>query len=191
MKRSIIRISGVAAAAAIVFASVPSAFAHEEGTITLSAKQVAPGSELVIRGAKLAKGGSVRLELRGVLATVNFGRVRADTAGAFEQRVTIPADARPGQYTVAAIAADGDVSAQADLVVAAASSATATTAAPAGMADMPGMPGMSGPHASAEAMNVPVTTTPGGWAVIVATIVLAAAAGVALVRGARLQATER
>ena len=180
------RTTFAAAVAAALVTGVPSAFAHETGVITLSAKQLPAGSELIIRGAKLSKGGSVRLELRGALKTFSFGRVRTDTAGAFEQRVTIPADAKPGEYKVVAVAPDGDVTARAELVVTAASAPTSAPAAGthdmAGMHDMPGMAG-GAPHATAEAMKVPVSTTPGSWVVIIATIIASGAGGMALLRG--------
>jgi hypothetical protein len=185
-------LGSVLAAGTGILLSVPSAFAHEKGVITLGAKQLAPGGELVIRGAKLGKGSSVRLELRGALATFNFGRVRVDTAGKFEQRVTVPVDARPGEYKVVAVAADGDVAAEANLIVAAAVvAAPATTDTHARMENMPGMGATGGPHATAEAMDVPVATTPAGWLVIAASILLAALGGLVLLRGASPKRMER
>ena len=190
LRRQIVRRATFAAAvAAALVTGVPSAFAHETGVITLSAKQLPAGSELIIRGAKLSKGGSVRLELRGALKTFSFGRVRTDTAGAFEQRVTIPADAKPGEYKVVAVAPDGDVTARADLVVTAAPAVAAASGAPAGTHDMAGMHGMRGmegggaPRATAEPMEVPGSTAPGSWVVIIATIVASGAGGMALLRG--------
>lgn len=174
-----VSVAAVATCAALLLAVVAPAIAHETGVIKLSAKQLSVAGALVITGTKMSKGASFRLELRGALKTFSFGRVRADTAGRFEMRVTLPADAGAGAYTVAAVAADGDVSAQADLVV------TGATSASAG-GDMPGMPGMNNmpgmSHATAEHMKVPVTTTPAGWTVIALLIGLAAIGGLALLR---------
>ena len=178
-----VSLGGGAIGAALVLLVASAAFAHEKGVITLSAKQAPAGSELVIRGAKLAKGGSVRLELRGALTTVSFGRVRTDTSGKFEQRVIVPPNTKPGEYKIAAVAPDGDVTAEADLVVIAAGIGAAPSEAHPGMHDMPGMGGTGGPHATAESMDVPVSTTPGGWFAIGAIIAVAAAGGALLVRG--------
>lgn len=169
----------VALSAALALTSVTPLAAHETGVIKLSAKQLPVGGALVITGEKMTKGASFRLELRGALRTFSFGRVRADTSGRFELRVTLPPDAGAGVFAVAAVAADGDVSAQADLAV-------LGTAPAAGGGDMAGMPGMSSmpgmPHATAEHMKVPVTTTPEEWTAITIVIVLAALGGFVLLR---------
>ena len=169
----------VAWCTALVLTSVVPVAAHEVGVIKLSAKQLLVGGALVITGEKMTKGASFRLELRGALRTFSFGRVRADTSGRFELRVVLPPDAGAGAYTVAAVAADGDVSAQADLAI-----STTTTAAGGGaMAGMPGMSNMPGmAHATAEHMKVPVTTTPEEWTAITIVIALAALGGFMLLR---------
>ena len=169
----------VALSAGLALTSVTPLAAHETGVIKLSAKQLPVGGALVITGAKMTKGASFRLELRGALRTFSFGRVRADTSGRFELRVTLPADAGAGAYTVAAVAADGDVSAQADLALL----ATTPTAGGGDMAGMPGMGNMPGmPHATAEHMKVPVTTSPEEWTAITTIIILAALGGFVLLR---------
>ena len=156
--------------------------AHEKGVIILNTSAIAPGGAVVVTGSKLGRNASVRLELRGALATINFGRFNADTAGRLNQQLTIPPDLQPGQYTIAAVAADGDVSAQVDLIVT--QSATAEAAHP-GMHDMPGMSGMGGPHATAERMDIPISTTATGRAVIWSVILLSALGGFLLLRGSR------
>ena len=158
--------------------------AHEKGAIVLSTKAAGPGDTVMVNGSKLGRNASVRLELRGALSTFSFGRFYADTAGGLRQQLTIPANTQPGQYTIAAVAADGDVSAQADLMIG--SSGTGTVSP--GMQAMPGMgqmPGMSGPHATAEKMKVPVSITPAGRAVIWSVVLLSGLAGALLLRGTR------
>jgi hypothetical protein len=125
--------------------------AHEKGTIVLNTSAVGAGGAVVLSGSKLGRNASVRLELRGALSTFSFGRFYADTAGRLKQQLTIPSDVHPGQYTIAAVAADGDVSAQVDLVI---TPTTPAGAAQPGMQDMPGMAGMEEPHATAERMNI-------------------------------------
>ncbi len=160
------------------------AWAHGGGAISLDAKQAQPGGKLVVRGEQFGKGSSLRLELRGILKNYNLGRVAADTSGKFDWTVLIPADAGVGQYTIAAIASDGDMISQASLmlVLAQATGAGAVSAHP-GMHDMPGMSGMGGPHASAEKMDIPRTVTTTGLAVIALIVLASALAGFLLIRG--------
>lgn len=169
---------------ALVITAVTPATAHETGVVRLNASQLPVGGALVVRGAQLGKGASYRVELRGTLKTFSFGRVRADTGGRFELTVTLPSDAGAGAYTVAAVASDGDVSAQADLAIVPGGSAGGMGGHEmAGMAGMAGMPGMAGmAHATAEPMNVPRTTTPAGWAVVALIIAVSALAGILLLR---------
>ena len=168
----------------LVLAVLPfrSAFAHGTGAISLSSKQSSPGGTITIFGTEFAHNSSVRLELRGVLASQVFGRVQTSAKGTFQQIVTIPAGSKLGQYTIVAVAPDGDVVAQATLMLSEAAVAEVTHP---GMHDMPGMQGMGGPHASAEMMNVPIPITPSGWAVITVIVVASAAAGVWLLRVGR------
>lgn len=139
-------------------------------------------------GEKLSKSTAFRLELRGALETHVLAEVRTDTAGRFEARYTLPAAARAGSYTVVVLASDGDVSARADLMVSA-----VPTPSPTAMPDMAGMdhsrmPGMtdsSRPHATAEMMDVPVTTNGLEWAAIATIVVLSAAGGLVMLSASR------
>lgn len=158
------------------------ASAHGSGAISLSSKQSSPGSTITIFGAEFAHNSSVRLELRSILETVVFGRVQTSAKGTFQQIVTIPATSKPGQYSIVAVAPDGDVAAQATLIIAQVAAAEETHP---GMHDMPGMQGMGGPHASAEMMDVPIPITGWGWAVITAIVVASAATGAWLLRTER------
>lgn len=165
--------------AALALISASTVSAHGKGTIVLSVQQVSPGSPLVVRGAKLGNNSSVRLELRGAMDTYNFGRVQTDSAGNFQRSFTVPAGSRPGQYTVAAVAADGDVSAQADLAIV---GVLEPVDAHPGMHDIPGMSGMGGAHATAEMMPIPLSVTIAGRVVIISIILLSAGIGWWLVR---------
>lgn len=173
---------------ALALFPIHSAFAHGTGAIVLSTKLSYPGGTVTVRGTEFAKNSSVRLELRGVLANQVFGRVQTSAKGTFEQVVTVPAASKPGQYSIVAVAPDGDVVAQAILML---SEAPAAAGTQTGMPDMPGMPGMpgmpatGGAHATGEMMEVAIPTTASGWAVITAIIVLSAATGVWLLRSGR------
>ena len=173
----------------LVLAALPlrSALAHGRGAISLSSKQSFPGATMTIFGTEFARNSSVRLEFRSILESYVFGRVQTSAKGTFQQVVTLPAGSKPGQYTIVAVAPDGDVAAQATLMIAEVAAAQETHP---GMHDMPGMQGMGGPHANAEMMDVPIPITAWGWAVIVAIVVVSAATGVRLLRtGRRTQTT--
>jgi hypothetical protein len=158
------------------------AFAHGTGVLSLSSKQAFPGATITIFGAEFAHSSSVRLELRGILNKVVFGRVQTSGKGTFQQIVTIPANSKPGQYSIVAVAPDGDVAAQATLMI---GETLASQETHPGMHDMPGMQGMGGPHATREMMEVEIPITPSGWAVIAAIVVGSAAAGIWLLRSGR------
>jgi len=172
---------------ALVLLPVRNAFAHGTGAISLSSKQTSPGAALTIFGTEFQHNSSVRLELRSILDKVVFGRVQTSGMGMFQQIVTIPLSSKPGQYSIVAVAPDGDVAAQATLMIGAANAFQDTHP---GMHDMPGMQGMGGPHATREMMEVEIPITPGGWAVIAAIVLGAAAGGIWLLRsGRRAQAS--
>lgn len=171
---------------ALVAFPLRNAFAHGTGAISLSSKQSSPGGTITIFGTEFAHNSSVRLELRGVLQNYVFGRVQTGAKSTFQQIITIPATSKPGQYTIVAVAPDGDVAAQATLMIAQVAAAEETHP---GMHDMPGMQGMGGPHASAEMMDVPIPITGWGWAVITAIVVISASTGVWLLRAGRRMQT--
>lgn len=161
-------------------------FAHGKGVLTIGTKQAAAGDTLHARGSKLAEGAGYRIELRAALKTYPFGRVRTDTSGSFELPIALPADAPPGSYVLVAIAADGDVSAEAEFLL------TPTGSGSTAMKGMPGMPGMPGMDMSATAamMDVPRHTTAAEMAAIVLLLAGAAAAGLMLLRPRRVAPTE-
>jgi hypothetical protein len=162
------------------------ALAHEKGVIRIVSKEVGVGGELVVRGEKLPKSATLRMQLRGTLETFHLAEVRTDTAGRFQARLALPVEVRAGTYTVVVLAPDGDETARADLVVAAqAAHAMAGTEGMEGHAGMADSAGAPGPHPTAEIMKVPVSTSGAEWAAIAAIVVLSAAGGLALLAGAR------
>jgi len=171
---------------ALAVVPLRNASAHGSGAISLSSKQSSPGSTITVFGTEFAPNSSVRLELHSTLEKIVFGRVQTSAKGTFQQIVTIPATSRPGQYSIVAVAPDGDVAAQATLMIA---EATVAQEAHPGMHDMPGMQGMAGPHATAGKMDIPIPITVWGWAVITAIVVGSAATGIWLLRGGRRMQT--
>ena len=176
--RSAILMAGLVAALAVP------ALAHEKGVIRIISKDVSVGGELVVQGEKLPKNATLRMELRGTLETFHLAEVRTDTAGRFRAQLALPVEVKAGTYTVVVVASDGDVTARADVVV----------AAPRAMPGMPGMAeheamaasaGAPGPHATAEMMKVPVSTSGAEWGAIAGIILLSAAGGLLLLASSR------
>jgi hypothetical protein len=160
------------------------ALAHEKGVLRLGSKEVRTGGELDIRGEKLPKAATVRLELRGTLETFPLSQVRTSAAGRFDAKLALPPEARAGSYTVVAVASDGDIVARTELTVIAAASGAA-------MEDMAGHSGANvapatsaGPRATAEIMRVPVSTTGAEWVTIIGIITLSLVGGLILLRSA-------
>ena len=115
----------VVAGVASLLSTVP-ASAHEEGVVRLSTKQIEAGGGLGLRGEKMPKAATVKLELRGTLVTLPLGELKTDTAGVFVSNIVVPETAEPGNYKLVVVAADGDVLARADLAIMAAAPAAAT-----------------------------------------------------------------
>ncbi|HET9983493.1 MAG TPA: hypothetical protein VFQ38_07895 [Longimicrobiales bacterium] len=172
------------------------AVAHEHGRIYLGAPRASAGDSLALRGEKLSKATTFRVLLRGPLASYPLGEVKTDRAGAFQGAVRLPADARPGAYTVVLLAPDGDVSARADLALAAAEAPAtagapptagpaAGTAAPATATDHMAHMAAAAPHATAAPMELPKRRGAGEWAVIALVTLVCLGAGARLLRPAR------
>lgn len=171
----------------VVGAPQPAA-AHDKGVLTVRTKQVAVGDTLRARGSKLAKKLDYTLELRGALKTFPMGGVVTDTAGVFTLTAALPRDAAPGSYRLVAIAPDGDVSAETNVIVTAGAESTVGVEGAHDMANMPAMgamPGMQHAEATAEEMQLAVQTSGVQRAVMLALIVGAAMLGAALLRSPR------
>lgn len=175
-------ISSIALLVALALVPLRSASSHGTGAIVLSTKQASQGATVTVSGKEFVPNSSLRLELRGVLANQVFGRVQTSAKGTFEQVVTIPAGSKPGQYSIVAVGADGDVNASATLMIFAAAAAGQDMQ---GMPGMAGMQGMDGSQPSAEMMDVPIPITAAGWAVIAMTVIASAATGILLLRSGR------
>lgn len=162
------------------FALEVPALAHPEGVVTLGAKQVEAGGELGLRGEKLPKAATVKLELRGALVTLSLGEMKTDTAGVFVSNIVVPDTAAPGNYQVVVVAADGDVLARADLAILAAAPAPATV-------DHAGMDHgeMESAEATDEMMQLDVRFSTAEMSVIGVLVLAGLAGGMALLRRPR------
>lgn len=177
--------SAIVTAGLVATLAVP-AFAHTGGVIRIISKQVSVGGELIVRGEKLPKNATLRMELRGMLETFPLAEVRTDTAGRFQAQLALPVEVKAGTYTVVVVASDGDVAARVDLVV----SAPRAMPGMRGMAEHEAMVdsgGAPGPHATAEMMTVQLNTSSAEWGAIAAVILLSAAGGLLLLASSRRQ----
>lgn len=150
--------------------------AHEEGVIHLGAGSVPVGGALDVRGEKLPENSVVRLELRGAFDDLALGDFPTDSTGAFQTRLILPSEAKPGVFAVVAVAPDGDVVARADLLVIAGPSAA------------PGGHDMRTAHVQAtpEMMDLRRTRSLSEWMFILGLIGFVSGAGLAmLLRGSR------
>ena len=152
--------------------------AHEEGVLRLGTPTGSPGAEIEIRGERLPPSASVRLELRGALASRPLTEVATDERGSFTLRLLVPTGTAPGRYRVVAVAEDGDDVARVDLIVLA---VPQSELAPAG----PFQP----VHATADEMELERRLTAGEWAAIAAFVLACAAAGAALLRSSESRST--
>lgn len=92
-------------------------------SLSLNKKQAGPGDTIVAKGAGLGKNAAITITLEGILNTYPLGEARGNDHGEFEMEIVIPADLKPGSYTVKAQA--GDDSASAPLKIVRGVSATA------------------------------------------------------------------
>ena len=100
------------------------ALAHGTPVIAVQPTVAAAGGTITITGSDMEAGENFTITLDGLAGTTTFGKVTATgegTEGGFTATYTVPADAVPGNYTVRAIAEDGDAT-TADLTVTAPSS---------------------------------------------------------------------
>lgn len=94
--------------------------AHGEATLEASATSVRAGGTITLRGGLFVPGEAHRLVLRGTLADHELGTVTAGADSTFTEELDIPADVRPGNYRLVAVAPDGDEVATLDLPILAA-----------------------------------------------------------------------
>ncbi len=101
------------------------ALAHGTPTIAVQPAIVAAGSPITITGSDMEAGEEFTITLDGLAGTTTLGKVKAageGEEGGFTTTYTVPSDATPGNYTVRAIAEDGDATTT-DLTVTAPTSA--------------------------------------------------------------------
>jgi hypothetical protein len=146
--------------------------AHEKGVLTPASRELSPGDSVRIAGAHFTARASLTLALVGVHGSVRLVEVRTDSLGAFDMMVFVPAPTAAGTYRLVATASDGDEVATLDVVVSAPVAALTpdTHVAPATA------------MATGQPLGLDRARSPMVTGTVVAGIVLALAAGAALLR---------
>lgn len=147
--------------------------AHEKGVLTPASRELSPGDSLRIAGAHFTARASLTLALVGVQGSVSLAEVRTDSLGAFDATVFVPAPTAAGTYRLVATASDGDEVATLDVVV----SAPVAAHTPDAHVTAPAMAMPTGEPLPLDRARSPMMT-----GTVVAGIVLALAAGAALLR---------
>lgn len=187
--------SSMLAAVLLLGFGVRAARAHGEGVLKSPHSSVAAGDSLSLLGSKFEASETYRLRLVGALRTIELRRVRADSSGAFDVRVLVPADLAPGRYRAVAVASDGDEAASLTLRVTRAGGGRTGSGAAGGGA-YPGSAGESGEEtrqpgagsrSAARADEMPLERPWSGaeWAVIGLLVGGGAGLGIGLLRCAR------
>ena len=87
---------------------------HAHGTsVKLDKQSAAPGETITVKGEGISSNGEIKLSLRG-MQDYTLGTARGDEHGRFEQKVTVPADIQPGDYS---FLAEGEKTASARLKI--------------------------------------------------------------------------
>ena len=105
----------IIAATALLVLAAGDALAHGEATLASPSSSVTVGSTLTVTGSGFVPGEAHRLLLRGTLEEREIRTVTAGADSTFTADVELPADARPGQYRIVAVAPDGAEVATLDL----------------------------------------------------------------------------
>jgi hypothetical protein len=152
------RLSILTAVAALVM----SAAVHPEAVLKSLKSAVEAGAEMDLRGEEFIGGEATTLVLRGPLSEYELQDVTPGDDGTFQIDLSIPANVRPGQYRLVALASDGDAAASLDvtILVASASADMGDHAEDAGHEEMGGM--------DARAEEMPIERSRAGieWGVI-------------------------
>lgn len=157
--------------------------AHGEATLESPSSSVAAGGSLTLNGAGFAPGQVHRLVLRGSLEEHELGGVTPEADSTFTAQLSIPADARPGQFRLVAVAPDGDEVATLEMPVRAAERTSGASEGGHGEVAS-GSPASSAPRARADEIRIERSRAGLEWGVIGLLIGLSGGLGAALLKRA-------
>ncbi|MFQ5778805.1 MAG: hypothetical protein ACE5IP_12435 [Terriglobia bacterium] len=69
-------------------------------SLSLSHTQVQPGQQIEVKGTGVGENAAVEITLEGALNTYRLGSAQGNAHGEFQLEVVIPAEVKPGSYTV-------------------------------------------------------------------------------------------
>ena len=144
-------------------------------------ESVEAGQALPLVGADFHGGMTVSLVLVGVFDEHPLGEATANDEGRFSVELTIPADARPGEYQVVAYEPSGERATALDITVLAAS---ASAVAEPSHEEGAGHDEAEASAARADDMIIERSMSGAGWGVVGLMIGLAGGLGMVLLRGA-------
>lgn len=114
-------VAGCLALLACLVLGPANAAAHGDATLEGPDGPVPAGQRMTLAGRGFVPDEIHRIVLRGTLDEVELTTVAAGADSTFTEEVTVPRDARPGQYRIVALAPDGDEVATLDVPVTASS----------------------------------------------------------------------
>ena len=82
-------------------------------SVKLDKQSAAPGETITVKGEGISSNGDIKLLLRG-MQDYALGTARGDEHGRFEQKITLPAEIHPGDYS---FVAEGEKTASARLKI--------------------------------------------------------------------------
>ena len=150
---------------------------HPEGTLTLSNRQLVPGTAIEIGGRDFGARSALELVLVSVAGRFALGSVTADSVGGFTRSFDVPMDMNIGAYRIIAVAGDGDEVASLNVEMLAATAAGADDAS-----DMSQDDDMAHSEPSADHMEVERAGSPWVTGSAVLSVIVALGVGVTLLR---------
>jgi hypothetical protein len=116
-------------AALLVFAAVPPAriAAHGGASVALTPTAAAPGDQIQVKIEGYENSIPVSITLEGISGSIPLGTATTDASGAATTSVMIPANVKPGSYSVKAVGADDNEMADLSIKAPAVANTSATT----------------------------------------------------------------
>ena len=88
---------------ALVIVLLAGSGVHAHGpSLKVDKTAAAPGEAITAKGEGITRNGMIELTLQGILQDYSLGEAHGDEHGRFEQRITLPSDLQPGDYTLIA-----------------------------------------------------------------------------------------
>lgn len=106
MNRSIRTLAIALAALALLALGVPAVLADGAKGVVVKPLNAKPGDTITVQGDLLGAGSTVEVRVIGAGVDVDLGEVKASAEGDFSAEFRLPADLKPGTYTIKATGAE-------------------------------------------------------------------------------------